>query len=527
MADARDIVLIGGGHNALVAAFYLARAGLKPLVLERRATVGGVAVTEEFHPGFRCSTVLHTAGSLLPAIARDMRLERHGYEIVCSDIAATTLLPDGRALVLHTDPAKSAGAIRQFSARDAAQFAEFHSALARIGKAIHPLLSLTPLDMDKPAAQELWNFAKLGRGVRKLGKKEMLRLLRWGPMSVADFAAEWFESEPLRAAIAARAVFGLGAGPRSPGTTAPLLLRVAADGYPAGHSLVPRGGLGALTQAMAAAAKKAGAVIRTDAEVAQILVKDVAVRGVVLTSGEEIAAKTVVSGADPKRTLLRLVDPVHFDPGFLSKLQHYRSNGVVAKLNLALDGLPEFAALRNASAALAGRILIAPDSDYIERAFDASKYGEFSQQPYLEITIPSLTDPSLAPAGKHVMSIHVQYAPYRLKSGDWPGQRNALAETVLRTLAEYAPDLPGRVIARQVLSPQDLEDTYGLTGGHIFHGELSLDQLFTMRPLLGWARYRTPLRGLYLCGSGTHPGIVLSGASGFNASREVLKDSRR
>jgi len=308
-----------------------------------------------------------------------------------------------------------------------------------------------------------------------------------------------------------------------------LLLRAASDPHPIGNSAYPRGGMGALTAAMAASAKQAGADIRTGADVEQILVKNGFVTGVLLKGGEEIQARRVVSGADPRRTLLGLLDPVHLPPSFVVKMQHYRSQGVAAKLNLALEALPNFTALKNSSdgnAALAGRIHIGPGIDYLERAFDDSKYGEFSRAPYLDISIPSILDSSLAPAGKHVMSIYMQFAPYRLKQGDWSQQRDALADTIIKTLATYAPDLPSKILAQQILTPKDLEDTYGLTGGHAFHGELALDQIFTMRPLLGWARYRMPVKDLYLCGNGTHPGNGITGASGANTAREILKDLR-
>jgi len=287
--------------------------------------------------------------------------------------------------------------------------------------------------------------------------------------------------------------------------------------------------MGAIAEAMASAATHAGAEIRSNAEVIEVRVKDGAAISVVLSTGEEISAKTIISNADPKRTLLKLVDPIHLAPDFVMKLQHYRMPGTVAKVNLALSGLPEFTALKDAgdTGALSGRIHIGPEIDYLERAFDESKYGNFSKQPYLEIAIPSVTDPSLAPAGKHVMSIYMQYAPYKLKSTDWDSQRVALGDTVVRTLAQYAPKLPELILTHQIITPQDLEDTYGLTGGHIFHGELALDQFFTMRPLLDWARYRTPIKNLYLCGSGTHPGAGLTGGSGANAAREILKDLKK
>lgn len=529
MAGVREVVILGAGHNGLVAAFYLAQRGLKPLVLERRAMVGGAAVTEEFHPGFRCSTVAHAGGPPLASIVRDMQLARHGLEKLESPVRLFAPSPDGRALVLTSDPIAAARGIEQFSKKDAQKYIELHTALSRTGAILNELLTLTPPVIEKPSKEDLWKFLRVGRRFRGLGKKEMMRVLRWGPMAVADFVAEFFETDLLRAAVAARGIYGAAMGPWSAGSTALLLLRAAADPYPVGNSAFPRGGMGALTLAMAGAARQAGAEIRTGAEVERIVVKNGAVTGVVLRGGDEIAAKRVVSGADPKRTLLGLLDPVELPPSFAMKLQNYRSSGTAAKLNLALDAFPTFAALGNSpdgSAALAGRIHIGPGIDYLERAFDDSKYGDFSRAPYLDISIPSILDDSLAPPGKHVMSIYMQFAPYRLKQRDWNQEREALADTIIKTVAAYAPDLPGKILARQVLTPKDLDTTYGLTGGHPFHGELALDQIFTMRPQLGWARYRTPVERLYLCGSGTHPGNGITGASGANAAREILKDLR-
>ena len=526
---ARDILILGGGSNGLVCAFYLAKAGRKPLVLERRPIVGGCAVTEEFHPGFRCSTLAHVGGPPLASILRDMQLARHGLEKLESPVRVFAPLLDGRSLTLYSDAARSANEIVKFSKKDAANYLEFHAALGRAAGIVHQLLTLTPPDVEKPSGEDIWKLLKVGRKLRGLGKKEMMRLLRWGPMAVADFVAEFFETQVLRAVVAARGIFGAALGPWSAGSTALLLLRAAADPYPVGNSAMPRGGMGALTAAMAAAARAAGAEIRVGAEVLKIVVKNGAAVGVVLAGGEEIPARTVVSNADPRRTFLSLVDAVHLPPSFVLKMQHYRSLGTLAKLNLALDALPAFPALQSSSegtAPLVGRIHIGPEIDYLERAFDHSKYGEFSRAPYLDILIPTLADRSLAPARKHVVSICMQFAPYKLRSGDWSQERDALAETIIRTLAQYAPDLPGKILARQILTPKDLEETYSLTGGHPFHGELALDQIFTMRPLLGWARYRTPLRGLYLCGSGTHPGNGLTGASGANAARQILKDLR-
>ena len=520
---AHDIVIIGGGHNGLVTAFYLAKAGFKPLVLERRPQIGGAAITNEFHRGFRCSTLAHTAGPLRPDIVRDMQLEKHGLRLITPEICVTALSPDGRALSLYQDEETSAQSIAAFSQKDATKYPEFEKSLGKISKVIAEALATTPPDIDHPSGGDLWSMLKTGRALRNLGKRDMYRVLRWGPMAVADLVTEYFETELLRAVIAARGIFGTFLGPWSAGSSLQLLIRAAGDSHPAGSAFFAAGGMGELTQAMASAAKAAGVEIRAAAEVIEIRVKDGAATGVLLSTGEEINAKAVISNADPKRTLLKLTDPTHLSPDFVQKLQHYRGNGTVAKVNLALSGLPTFTALKNGDgAALRGRIHIGPEIDYLERAFDESKYGNFSRQPYLEAAIPSLTDPTLAPAGKHVMSIYMQYAPYKLK-GDWEEQRKALGQTVVQTLAQYAPNLPEMILTHQIITPLDLEEVYGLTGGQIFHGDLALDQFFTMRPLLDWARYRTPIENLYLCGSGTHPGSGLTGGSGANAAREILK----
>ena len=526
MADKKDIVIIGGGHNGLVTAFYLAKAGFKPLVLERNAQVGGAAVTDEFHPGFRCSTLAHTAGPIRPDIVSDMQLEKHGLRLITPEACVTALSPDGRALTLYRDAAKSAQEIAAFSQKDAAKYPEFEKSLGKISKVIADALATTPPDIDNPSRGDLWSMLQTGRAIRKLGKKDMFRLLRWGPMAVADLASEYFETELLRAVIAARGVFGTFLGPWSAGSALVLLIRAAADPHPAGSATFAAGGAGAITQAMASAAKAAGAEIRTGAEVIEIRVQNGVATGVLLSTGEEIQAKAVISNADPKRTLLKLTDPTHLSPDFVQKLQNYRGNGTVAKVNLALSGLPKFTGVNGDGSALKGRIHIGNEIDYLERAFDESKYGNFSKQPYLEATIPSLTDPTLAPEGKHVMSIYMQYAPYKLK-GDWEQQRKTLGQTVVQTLTQYAPNLPEMILTHQIITPRDLEEKYGLTGGQIFHGDLSLDQFFTMRPLLDWARYRTPIEKLYLCGSGTHPGAGLTGGSGANAAREILKELKK
>ncbi len=523
MPATRDIVIIGGGHNGLVTAFYLANAGFKPVVLERRSQVGGAAITEEFHPGFRCSILSHAAGPLRPDIFRDMQLERQGLKLIRPDVAVTSFSPDGRALTLYNDVQKSAESVAKFSQKDAAKYTEFQCSLEKISKVIAEALALAPPNIDHPSRGDLWAMLQTGRAMRKLGKHDMYRLLRWGPMAVADLVAEYFETELLRATIAARGIFGTFLGPWSAGSSLVLLMRAAADAHAAGSACFAEGGIGAITQAMASAAQDAGTEIRTNAEVIEISVANGVATGVVLSNGEAITAKTIISNADPKRTLLKFVDPIHLSPDFVTKLQHYRMPGTVAKVNLALSGLPKFTGVNENGEALRGRIHIGPEIDYLEHAFDDAKYGDFSKQPYLEAAIPSLTDPSLAPPGKHVMSIYVQYAPIKLKNSDWETERVALGDTVVKTLTQYAPNLPELILTHQIITPQDLEDIYGLTGGHIFHGELALDQFFTMRPLLDWARYRTPIQNLFLCGSGTHPGSGLTGASGASSAREILK----
>jgi phytoene dehydrogenase-like protein len=525
MPIGQRVVLIGGGHNALVTAFYLAKGGFKPLVLERREMVGGGAITEEFYPGFHASTLAHTLGPLRADIAKDLQLEQFGCEILRPDPRVFAPAPDGRALFFYDDAAKTAAGIGSLSAKDAAKYKQFAASLEATAGFFTQLTSITPPAIDHPTPEDLWNLLKTGRGVRSLGKTGIFDLLRWGPMAVADFVAEFFETELLRAAIAARGIFGTALGPWSAGSTAVLLLRAAADSHPVGSAAFPRGGLGSFTRALAESAKQAGAEIRTDAEVQQIRIKDGAVTGVVLSNGEEIAVEAVVSGADPKRTFFNLVDASQLDPTFANRMKNFRANGTVAKVNLALGGLPTFTALDSNESplkALSGRIHIGHEIDYLERAFDASKYGDFSKAPWLDVTIPTILDPALAPDGKHVLSAYMQFAPYKLREGNWDARRKDLGETVIKTLNAYAPNLPSLVEGVQVITPKDFETSYGFTGGHIFHGELALDQLFTMRPILDWARYKTPIRGLFLCGSGTHPGNGLTGASGANAAREII-----
>lgn len=526
-----DVVIIGAGHNGLVAASYLARAGLKTLVLERREEVGGAAITGEICPGFRAPTLAHDLSGFSAAIARDLQLARFGVEPIQPEVELCAPTPDDGRLVVFRDEARTIAELRRRAPADADRYVAFQRTLRALRPVVRSVIEREPPATDRVRAVDAWALLLVARRFRALPRVDRYRLLRYVPMPVADLVSEWFEDELLRAAIAAPALLGAFAGPRSAGTGAMWLWFHGTYDPSAGFAPLVRGGPGALSRALADAARAGGAEIRTGADVVRILVRQGRACGVALASGEEIAARAVVSNADPRRTLLQLVDPEALDPSARAKVRHYRARGTAAKLNLALEGLPMFRALASDDeavprAVLSGRLHVGPSLDYLERAFDAAKYGEFSPQPFLTIWVPSIADPSLAPPGGHVMSIYVQYAPYGLRRGDWRSRRDELADTAIRTLAEYAPDLPDRIRARQIVTPLDLEETYGLTGGHPLHGEPSLDQLFVMRPLYGWARYRMPLPGLYLCGAGAHPGGGVTGLPGRLASRAVLRDLR-
>jgi phytoene dehydrogenase-like protein len=523
-------IVIGAGHNGLVCAAYLAKAGLRPLVLEARDEVGGCAVTHELSPGVRVPALAHTT-ALRADVARDLGLDAQGLHATTP--ATSVCVPaDGRALVLARDTSRGARTLADWSARDAARWPEFVARADALTSAMRAILDQVPPSIDAPSPGELWDLLQAGRRLRGIGRGGLYDLLRWGPMAIADLAAEWFETPALRAAICARGVFGMQAGPRSAGTAAAWLLQTAHEGHPTGAIRVVAGGPGSLAAALAVAATGAGAEIRRGARVARIEVDDAGgVRGVVLESGEAVEAGAVVSGADPKHTFLQLVDPVHLQPSFRQQVINFRARGVVAKVNLVVSGLPAVTGLDRAGVtpeqALAGRLLVGDHPDEFERAYDCTKYGRMSDRPWLEVVVPTLTDTGLAPAGRHVLSIYAQYAPYALRDGDWDQSRQALGDLVVSRLSEIMPDVRARIAASEVLTPLDLERRYGLTGGHIFHGEHALDQMYAMRPLLGWSQHRTPIRGLYLCGAGTHPGGGVTGAPGAHAARVIAKDLRR
>jgi phytoene dehydrogenase-like protein len=524
MAQPRNVIVIGGGVNGLTCAAYLAQAGLKPLVLEAAEVPGGGARTEEIAPGFKAPILSHTAGPLRRDVIDDLHLRSQGLAFVASDVSVAALGADARPLLIYEDATRTAQALRDWSPRDAEQWPRFIATLAALGRVIGTLYAATPAPIDEPAGRDLWSLLRTLRAFRSLDKQDAYRLLRWGPMAIADVVGESFENERLRAAVAADGIFGTRFGPWSAGSGMVLLLRAANEAVAPAKSWFARGGPGAIAAALAAALRKAGGEIRTGARVVRILVRDERARGVVLADGTEVAADAVVSGVDPKQTFLRLCDPVDLAPEFLWRMRNYRTYGTLAKLNLALSALPSFTGLDRA--ALSGRMRICPDVDYLEHAFDHSKYGRYSPAPYIELTLPSVLDPALAPAGAHVLSAYVQFAPYQLREGDWDTQRQGLAAAAIATIEQHAPGLRALIVAEQIVTPLDLERTYGFTGGHIFHGELALDQLLTMRPLLGWGQYRTPIRDFYLCSSGTHPGTGLTGGSGANAAREVIRHLR-
>jgi phytoene dehydrogenase-like protein len=526
-----DAIVVGGGHNGLVLAAYLARAGEKVLVLEARDRLGGACVTEETWPGFRVSTAAYVVSLFRPEIVRDLDLARHGYAVLRRDPSSFTPFPDGRSLLLGPDRALSLREIAKFSTRDAERFPEYEAMLERIAAAIEPTLLATPPDPFSGRLGDLLRLARLGRRFLRLGRDgpRAVEILTGAARDVLD---RWFESDEVKATLATDAIIGAWAAPSTPGTAYVLFHHVMGevDGARGVWGYV-RGGMGALPEAIARAARAAGAEIRTGAPVARIRVEDGAATGVVLADGTELRGRRIASNADATRTLLDLVGPAHLPAEVVEAARRidYASGSV--KINVALDRLPSFRALPSLGAEPGpqhrGTIHLAPSTGYLERAFDDARAGIPSRSPVIECTLPSAVDPTVAPAGKHVMSMFVQYAPYRLASGSWDAERERFADRCFEILEEYAPGFRRSVVAREVFSPVDLERRFGLTGGNIFQGAMTLPQLFSMRPIPGYADYRTPVRNLYLCGAATHPGGGVMGACGFNAAREMLRDRRR
>ncbi|HSF15304.1 MAG TPA: NAD(P)/FAD-dependent oxidoreductase [Vicinamibacteria bacterium] len=524
MATAKfDAVVIGAGHNGLVNAAYLARAGKRVLVLEKREVIGGATVTEEIVPGFKFSVFSYVVSLLRPEIIEELELPKHGLQLLALD-GTFTPLPDGRYLARWHDAEKTRQEIAKFSRKDADAYSRFGLHMHHMARAVRDLLMMRPPEPSSMRPSDLAGLNRLAQHFRGLGNRRLYDLVRLMTASATDYLDRWFECDPLKATMSASGIIGTFLSPRSPGSAYVLLHHYMGeiDGVSRSWGFA-RGGMGAVSGSLASAARSLGAEIRTEAGVAKIVSKNGRATGVVLESGEEIEASQIASSLDPKRTFLKLIDESALPSDFVADVRRFKIRGSSGKVNLALSELPDFTCLPGDGPHLRGSISISPSMDYIERAYDEAKYGTFSSHPYLDILIPSTIDPSMAPPGKHVMSIFVQYAPYDIKGATWEEKREAFGDAVVDTLSEYAPNLRRAIVGRQVVSPWDMERTIGLTEGNIFHGELTLDQLFFLRPVAGWAQFKTPLEGLYLAGSGAHPGGGVMGAPGKLAAVEMLK----
>jgi len=530
-----DVIVIGGGHNGLVNAAYLARAGRKVLVLERRHVLGGAAVTEELYPGYKYSVASYVVSLLRPEIIRELDLPRHGLEILPLD-GTFTPMPDGDYLWRVNDHAKTRREIARHSKVDAEAYEEYGKAMVEMGRFVKPILNMTPPDPTSLDPRGLMNLIFLGRRFQSLPDQDKYNQIQLMTMSAVDFLDQWFETDVLKATMAASGIIGTFLGVRSPGTAYVLLHHYMGEIDGAFRSWgLSRGGTGAISNAIGDAAREAGVDIRTEASVSHILVKEGAAVGVVLENGDYFTADVVSSSLDPRQTFTRLVGEQHLPGDFVEDVRRYKFRGSSGKVNLSLDALPEFTCLPGAGAHLRGAMSVSPSVDYMERAYDEAKYGRYSRKPYIDMVIPSLTDPSVAPPGKHVMSCFVQYAPYHLKEpstgsgqgGSWDDHREAFGDTVVNAIAEYAPNIKSLILHRQVLTPLDIERQFGLSEGNIFQGELTLEQLFFLRPAPGWAQYKTPIRNLYMCGSATHPGGGIMCAPGRNAAMRILKETKK
>jgi phytoene dehydrogenase-like protein len=530
MSRRYDAVVVGGGHNGLVAACYLARAGRSVCVLERRDAVGGSCVTEELWPGYKVSTTSYVTTLFDPRIVRDFDLERHGYRVVKQEPAFFQPFPDGRSLTLWGDEARDQTEFAKFSARDARRLPEFHAALERLAGLARTIASVRPPRLPSPAWADLPALLALWRALRGLSPADLGRFVEVASTGILDFVEPWFESEAVRAFYCSQGVIGAYGGPRTPGTAA-LLLHDFLGGVEGARGVwgVVRGGMGAITQALAAAARGLGVRIRTGVEVRRILASQGRARGVVLADGEEVAARVLLSNADPRHTFLALTPPELLPPEFRASIERYRCLGASLKVHLALGELPDFTAAPSPPGGAPGPqhrglIVLCPSPAYIERAWDQAKHGGFCEEPMVEGCLHSVLDDSAAPPGKHVLSCFVQYGTRHLSSASWAETRPVVAERVIRVLGQYAPNVPRAVEAWHVYTPEDLERDFGLSGGNIYHGAMSPEQLFSFRPAAGHAGYRSPLAGLYLCGSGAHPGGGVWGAPGRNAALEVLRE---
>ncbi len=520
-----DVIVIGGGPNGLVAAAYLAKAGRSVLLLEKREMVGGIAVTEEFFPGYKFSSLASGAGHLSPAVVADLNLARNGLEILPTDPLIFSPLPDGSHITIWQDTDRTAREIAKFSATDAEAYPGFVKVMTKFSRIVAGLKNVTPPDLPDVGLSDIREFLKIANPVRGLGRKNISQLLRVMPMPISDLLNEWFESDVVKGAIAVSAVNNSSWGPQEAGTAYTFLYNWSGSNSGLFRSSGQvKGGMGSLTQAIAKSASGFGVDIRTNSEVAEITMQDGDATGVVLADGEQVSAKTIVSAADLRTTFLKLLDPYYLDQTFVKHVQNIKYRGTLARVHFTLDKLPAFTALNgDAARLLSGHVQIAPSMKYIQDAFDPAKYGRYSNRPYLDIQIPTLTDPSLAPEGKHLMSVSVKYAPYHLKQGNWNEMGEEIGQLVVQTIAEYAPEFQKVVQQQRVITPLDMETVYGLPEGNLVHGEMTLDQFLWMRPVPGYSQYRGPLAGLYLCSTATHPGGGVTGINGKNAAREVLK----
>jgi phytoene dehydrogenase-like protein len=526
MGNSYDAIIIGGGHNGLTCAAYLAKAGKKVLVLERRSVVGGAAVTEEVYPGFQYTVCSYVVSLLRPWIIRDLELAKHGLQVMPLE-SSFTPYPDGSSLVRWPDANRTRAEIAKFSAHDAEIYPEFGKAMTKLSQFVKPIIDDLAPDPHSIHPKELLSLLRMGRRFSDLPKDLASLEVKLMTMSAADFLDEWFESDKLKAPMSCSGIIGTFLGVRSPGTAYVLLHHYMGEIDGAFRSWgFCKGGNGAVSNALAAAAESYGAEIRTEVSVDHVRIQGNRAKSVVLENGDELQAKVICSSLDPHRTFLKMVGENHLEPEFVNQIKRFKMRGSSGKVNLALDRLPEFVS-RSGVEHLRGDIAIAPGTEYLEKAYDEAKYGDFSTRPYLNVVIPTIFDPSMAPPGKHVLSIFVQYAPYQIKEGPehWPHRREAFGDAVVDTLEEYCPGLRDSILHRQVLTPWDLEQEFGLTEGNIFHGELSVSQLLFHRPASGWARYQTPVKNLWMCGSGTHPGGGVMAAPGAIAAREML--SRR
>ncbi len=537
MANPYDAIIIGGGHNGLVSAAYLARAGLKTLVLERRHVLGGAAVTEELYPGFRFSVFSYVVSLLRPEIIRDLQLSRHGLDILPLDGTFTPLREGegpaaggGAYLWRVNDHARTIRELRRWSATDAEAYEEYGQLMVEMARFIKPILAITPPDLTSLDPRPLMPLAGLARRFQQLPQRQQAVFVQLMTMSASDFLDQWFETDPLKATMAASGIIGTFQGVKSPGTAYVLLHHYMGEIDGAFRAWgIPKGGTGGVSNAIAGAARALGAEIRLEAPVARILTIDGRTTGVVLESGEELRATSVLSSLDSRRTFIDLLEPGTLDPAFEEEVRRFKFRGSSGKVNLAVDRLPDFAALPGEGEHLRGAISFSPSIDEMETAYDDAKYGRFSRKPYIDMIIPTLVDPTMAPPGKHVIICFVKYAPYKLapELGTWDDQREAFGDAVIDRIAEFAPNIRDSILYRNVQTPLDIERTTGLTEGNIFQGELSLEQLFFNRPVPGFARFRTPIRDLWLCGSATHPGGGIMGANGRIAALELLRTRGR